>query len=71
MFLQPFDGVVYLWLAIAVLSAAYVAVDQFRNYTVQLHPMHMHGGAFTVVARDGVTLPPPARFDADVVNVEE
>jgi len=31
MLLQPFDVVVYLWLAIAVLSAAYVAVDQFRN----------------------------------------
>jgi hypothetical protein len=31
MLLQPFDIVVYLWLAIALLSAAYVAVDQFRN----------------------------------------
>jgi FtsP/CotA-like multicopper oxidase with cupredoxin domain len=34
-----------------------------------IHPMHMHGGPFTVVARDGVTLAPAARFDADVVNV--
>ncbi len=34
-----------------------------------IHPMHMHGGPFTVVARDGVVLPPAARFDADVINV--
>src|SRR6266550_5741542 len=29
--LQPIDFVVYAWLAVAVLSAAYVAYDQFRN----------------------------------------
>jgi FtsP/CotA-like multicopper oxidase with cupredoxin domain/uncharacterized membrane protein len=34
-----------------------------------IHPMHMHGGPFSVVARDGVTLAPAARFDADVINV--
>jgi FtsP/CotA-like multicopper oxidase with cupredoxin domain len=34
-----------------------------------IHPMHMHGGPFTVIARDGVLLNPNARFDADVVNV--
>jgi FtsP/CotA-like multicopper oxidase with cupredoxin domain len=34
-----------------------------------IHPMHMHGGPFTVVARDGVPLAPAARFEADVVNV--
>ncbi len=34
-----------------------------------IHPMHMHGGPFTVVARDGVVLAPSARFDADVINV--
>ncbi len=34
-----------------------------------IHPMHMHGGPFTVVARDGVVLSPAARFQADVVNV--
>ena len=34
-----------------------------------IHPMHMHGGPFTVVARDGITLTPSARFDADVINV--
>lgn len=34
-----------------------------------IHPMHMHGGPFTVVARDGVMLPVAARFQADVINV--
>ena len=34
-----------------------------------IHPMHMHGGPFTVVARDGIVLSPAARFEADVVNV--
>jgi hypothetical protein len=34
-----------------------------------IHPMHMHGGPFTVVARDGVPLNPAARFEADVINV--
>ena len=34
-----------------------------------IHPMHMHGGPFTVVARDGVVLSPAARFEADVINV--
>jgi manganese oxidase len=34
-----------------------------------IHPMHFHGGPFEVVARDGQTLPPSARFLADTVNV--
>jgi len=34
-----------------------------------IHPMHIHGGPFTVVARDGETLPESARFKADTVNV--
>jgi FtsP/CotA-like multicopper oxidase with cupredoxin domain len=34
-----------------------------------IHPMHMHGGPFTVVARDGVVLGPAARYEADVINV--
>lgn len=34
-----------------------------------IHPMHVHGGPFTVVARDGYDLGPPARFEADTVNV--
>jgi FtsP/CotA-like multicopper oxidase with cupredoxin domain len=34
-----------------------------------IHPMHMHGGPFTVVARDGIMLPAGGRFQADVINV--
>jgi FtsP/CotA-like multicopper oxidase with cupredoxin domain len=34
-----------------------------------IHPMHIHGGPFTVVARDGLTLLPTARFEADTINV--
>lgn len=34
-----------------------------------IHPMHIHGGPFTVVAVDGNTLQPSARYDADTVNV--
>ncbi|OUM00395.1 DUF4396 domain-containing protein [Variovorax sp. JS1663] len=34
-----------------------------------VHPMHVHGGPFTVVARDGYVLPEAARFEADTVNV--
>jgi FtsP/CotA-like multicopper oxidase with cupredoxin domain len=34
-----------------------------------IHPMHIHGGPFTVVARDGITLSPNARFEADTINV--
>lgn len=33
-----------------------------------IHPMHMHGGPFTVIARDGIPLG-SAQFQADVVNV--
>lgn len=31
MILQPFDFVIFAWLFVALLSAAYVAYDQFRN----------------------------------------
>ena len=34
-----------------------------------IHPMHIHGGPFEVVARDGETLPPGQRFKADTINV--
>jgi len=34
-----------------------------------IHPMHIHGGPFEVVARDGETLSPSARFMADTINV--
>jgi FtsP/CotA-like multicopper oxidase with cupredoxin domain len=34
-----------------------------------VHPMHVHGGPFTVVAIDGQTLKESARYEADTVNV--
>lgn len=34
-----------------------------------IHPFHIHGGPFVVVARDGETLPPAARFKADTLNI--
>jgi FtsP/CotA-like multicopper oxidase with cupredoxin domain len=34
-----------------------------------IHPMHIHGGPFQVVAVDGETLQPSARYMADTVNV--
>jgi FtsP/CotA-like multicopper oxidase with cupredoxin domain len=34
-----------------------------------VHPMHVHGGPFEVVAVDGVTLNQSARYQADTVNV--
>ncbi|MDQ2840914.1 MAG: DUF4396 domain-containing protein [Acidobacteriota bacterium] len=34
-----------------------------------IHPMHIHGGPFQVVAVDGQTLQPSARYQADTVNV--
>lgn len=34
-----------------------------------IHPMHIHGGPFTVVARDGETLLPSIRYKADTVNI--
>ncbi len=34
-----------------------------------IHPMHIHGGPFEVVAVDGQTLQPSARYQADTINV--
>lgn len=34
-----------------------------------VHPMHIHGGPFEVVAIDGETLAPSARYKADTVSV--
>ena len=34
-----------------------------------IHPIHIHGGPFQVVARDGVTLSSAARFMADTINI--
>jgi FtsP/CotA-like multicopper oxidase with cupredoxin domain len=37
--------------------------------SVDIHPMHIHGGPFTIVARDGAQLSEEERFTADTVNV--
>ncbi len=34
-----------------------------------IHPMHVHGGPFVVVARDGELIPESARFRADTIKV--
>jgi Domain of unknown function (DUF4396)/Multicopper oxidase len=34
-----------------------------------IHPMHIHGGPFQVIAIDGQTLAPSARYEADTINV--
>jgi FtsP/CotA-like multicopper oxidase with cupredoxin domain len=34
-----------------------------------IHPIHIHGGPFEVVARDGQTLAPAERFMADTINI--
>uniref|UniRef100_A9U825 Predicted protein n=1 Tax=Physcomitrium patens TaxID=3218 RepID=A9U825_PHYPA len=34
-----------------------------------IHPMHIHGGPFEVIAQDGEPLPSSARYKADTVNV--
>ena len=34
-----------------------------------VHPMHIHGGPFVVVARDGETIAASARFKADTLNI--
>ncbi|HEX7949554.1 MAG TPA: copper oxidase [Candidatus Limnocylindrales bacterium] len=34
-----------------------------------IHPMHIHGGPFTVVATDGTPLPASAQYEKDTVNV--
>ena len=61
---------------------AYPATDTVRmkvNQTLKIrfigthnafiHPMHVHGGPFQIVAVDGQTLQPSARYLADTVNV--
>jgi uncharacterized membrane protein YidH (DUF202 family) len=34
-----------------------------------IHPMHVHGGPSTVLARDGASLSPSARYEADTINL--
>lgn len=35
-----------------------------------IHPMHIHGGPFQVVAIDGETLAPSQRYPVDTINVD-
>jgi manganese oxidase len=37
--------------------------------SVGIHPMHIHGGPFTVVAVDGNALEPEQQYQADTINV--
>lgn len=37
--------------------------------TMAIHPMHIHGGPFTIVATDGNPVPPSAQTQRDTVNV--
>jgi FtsP/CotA-like multicopper oxidase with cupredoxin domain len=34
-----------------------------------IHPMHIHGGPFTVVETDGQPIPPAAQYEKDTINV--
>lgn len=34
-----------------------------------IHPMHIHGGPFTIVGTDGAPVPPGAQLEKDTVNV--
>ena len=34
-----------------------------------IHPMHVHGGPFTVVATDGSPLPESAQYEKDTINI--
>ena len=34
-----------------------------------IHPMHVHGGPFSIVAADGVPVPPGTRIEKDTINV--
>jgi FtsP/CotA-like multicopper oxidase with cupredoxin domain len=46
-----------------------VKIRFIGSHTGFIHPMHIHGGPFVVVAVDGETLPPAERYSADTVNV--
>lgn len=50
-------------------DAIHVKVRLIGWNTGFMRPMHLHGGPFTVVARDGETLATAARYKADAVNV--
>jgi FtsP/CotA-like multicopper oxidase with cupredoxin domain len=38
-------------------------------HSISIHPMHVHGGPFQVVAVDGNTLRPEQRYEADTINI--
>lgn len=46
-----------------------VKVRFIGSDSVGIHPMHIHGGPFTVTAVDGNQLAPDQRYEADTVNV--
>ncbi|MBI2755920.1 MAG: copper oxidase [Chloroflexi bacterium] len=37
--------------------------------TAFIHPMHIHGGPFTIVETDGNPVPPAAQFQKDTINI--
>jgi FtsP/CotA-like multicopper oxidase with cupredoxin domain len=37
--------------------------------TMMIHPMHIHGHTYTVIAEDGHMLPPAARYQKDTIQV--
>ncbi len=77
---MPMDGAQPNYFTIN--GRAYPATDAVRMRTGEtlkvrfigssngfIHPMHIHGGPFQVVAVDGQTLPATARYAADTINV--
>jgi FtsP/CotA-like multicopper oxidase with cupredoxin domain len=39
------------------------------THSISIHPMHVHGGPFTVVGVDGNTLKAEQRYEADTINI--
>jgi len=46
-----------------------VRIRFIGSNSVDIHPMHIHGGPFTVVARDGAQLAENQQFTADTINI--
>jgi FtsP/CotA-like multicopper oxidase with cupredoxin domain len=46
-----------------------IRVRFIGSNSVDIHPMHIHGGPFRVVAIDGEPIPPAAQVTRDTVNV--
>jgi FtsP/CotA-like multicopper oxidase with cupredoxin domain len=44
---------------------------RFINVGNQVHPMHIHGHAFTVISTDGYPFPTPFRKDTLAINAGE